>query len=123
MNSSIHLYTVYTRNIATVNQQQRLLHFSKGLNHYSESLARSLTSVRYSSFIAHVHGKCSANGKPSLCIDPERHRYPRQSRSWTQLYRVALQRNTTDTCTIDTAQSFSTRDENGNRFGIHGSPE
>lgn len=36
MNSSIHLYTVYTRNIATVNQQQRLLHFSKGLGHYSE---------------------------------------------------------------------------------------
>lgn len=40
---------------------------------------RVFARFRYSSFIARVHGKCSANGKRSLCIDPVGHRYPRQS--------------------------------------------
>lgn len=43
--------------------------FQKAPDHYSERESprvRSLASIRYSSFIAHVHGKCSVNGKP-LC--------------------------------------------------------
>lgn len=91
MNSSIHLCdSIYARHIAIVNKQQRLLHFSKGRRSLQRAAefprASSLVCVRYSSFIARVQGKCSANGKPSLCIDPEGHRYPRQSRSWTRLY-------------------------------------
>lgn len=83
----------------------------------SEVPARPLASVRYSSFIAHVHGKCSANGKLSLCIDPERHQCPRQSRSWTQLYRRynATPLISPSSRTIDTTRPFSTREENDDR--------
>lgn len=119
MNSSIHLCTLYTRH--TVNDYYI---FQKAPDHYSERespCVRSLASIRYSSFIAHVHGKCSVNGKPSLCIDPERHRYPRQSRSWTRLYRRYNATPLMLPRTIDTAVLHSRR-ENGDRcrFGIHG---
>jgi len=97
MNSSIHIhiYTfMYTRDSYSQPTAAAITFFKRPRSLQrttrsprARSLARSLASVRYSSFIAHVHGKCSANGKRFPCIDPVRHWYPRQSRWWTWLYR------------------------------------
>ncbi|KAL0124864.1 hypothetical protein PUN28_006610 [Cardiocondyla obscurior] len=96
MNLSIRLGTLCAYRIA-YSQPATSITFFKGPRSLRRTKvpARSFTSVRYSPFIAHVHGKCSVNGKPSLCIDPVRHRvYGKAVHGHG--YIPALQRDATD---------------------------